>query len=71
MVKNSTGKHGGIDLVVVVVAMTLSLGGCASEPPRSAPTVTPDQVRDHSDKAFEKLKQEERNRPVDPSVNGY
>lgn len=71
MIKNSTGKHGGVGLVVGVITMTLNLGGCASEPPRPAPTVTPEQVRDHSDNAFEKLKQEERNRPVDPSGSGY
>jgi hypothetical protein len=29
--------------------------------------VTPDQVRSHSDKAFDKLKQEEQQRAVDPA----
>lgn len=48
--------------------VTLSLGGCASEPPKPAPTVTPDQVRSHADKAFEKLKQEEQNRAADPAM---
>jgi hypothetical protein len=39
------------------------LVGCAGEQPKpSPPTVTPDQVRGHADKAFENLKQEERNR---------
>jgi len=46
----------------------LSLGGCAGEPPKPAPTVTPDQVRSHADKAFEKLKQEEQNRAADPAM---
>jgi len=42
-----------------------SLEGCSSDPPKPAPTVTSEQVRGHSDKAFEKLKQEEQNRSTD------
>jgi hypothetical protein len=52
----------------VLGALLLNLGGCASEPPKPAPTVTPDQVRSHADKAFEKLKQEEQNRAADPAM---
>jgi hypothetical protein len=48
--------------------MMLSLGGCAGEPRKPAPTVTSDQVRSHADKAFEKLKQEEQERATDLSV---
>lgn len=48
--------------------MALILSGCASEPPKPAPAVTPDQVRSHADKTFEKLKQEEQNRPNDQTV---
>jgi hypothetical protein len=52
--------------VVGCLALILfSLEGCSSEPPKPAPTVTPDQVRSHSDKAFDKLKQEEQNRATD------
>jgi hypothetical protein len=43
-------------------AVWLGFIGCASEPPKPAPTVTPEQVRTHADKAFEKLKQEEQTR---------
>lgn len=43
-------------------AVWLGFGGCASEPPKPAPAVTPEQVRTHADKAFEKLKQEEQTR---------
>ena len=60
-------KDGGLMAGVLVVLM-LSLGGCASEPPKPAPTVTQDQVRSHADKAFEKLKQEEQNHAVDPTL---
>ncbi|MDH4302391.1 MAG: hypothetical protein OEV51_09955 [Nitrospira sp.] len=49
----------------------LAMGGCASEAPKPAPTVTPDQVRSNADKAFEKLKQEEKNRPVESGVGPY
>lgn len=43
-----------------VMTLLLALTGCASDPPKPAPTMTPDQVRSHSDSAFQKLKQEER-----------
>lgn len=39
--------------------------GCAGDPPKPAPTVTPEQVRGHADKAFDKLKEEERQRGVE------
>lgn len=55
----------GVGLLSLMVVM---LGGCANDPPRPAPTVTPDQVRSHADKAFEKLQQEDQNRAVDPAV---
>jgi len=62
-----SGRDGSL-IVGLLGALLLSLGGCASEPPKPAPTVTPDQVRSHADKAFEKLKQEEQNRAVDPAM---
>lgn len=55
-------------MIGMLGVMLVSLVGCASEPPKPAPTVTPDQVRSHADKSFEKLKQEEQNRAADPSV---
>ncbi|MGQ0665566.1 MAG: hypothetical protein ACT4O4_00885 [Nitrospiraceae bacterium] len=63
-------RDGGL-IAGMIGMVLLSLGGCASEPPKPAPTVTPDQVRSHSDKAFESLKQEERDRAVDPAASGY
>lgn len=48
--------------------LLLGLGACASQQPKPpAPAVTPDHVRSHADKAFEKLKQEEQQRTVDPA----
>ena len=44
------------------------IGGCASDPPKPAPTATPDQVRSHADKSFENLKQEEQTRGSDSVV---
>lgn len=52
----------------VVASILLGLGGCASEAPKSSSTVTPEQVRGHADKAFEKLKQEEQGRSTDPAM---
>jgi len=46
--------------------LLLVTGGCAGETPKPAPTMTQEQVRSNADKAFEKLKQEEKNRTVDP-----
>lgn len=61
-----SGRNGWV--MVGVLGGLLSFGGCTSEPPKPAPTVTPDQVRTHADKAFDKLKQDEQNRAVDPTV---
>ena len=47
----------------------LGLGACAGQQPAPpAPTVTSDQVRTHADKAFDKLKQEEQQRAVNPTM---
>ncbi|MCP9448483.1 MAG: hypothetical protein NNA21_00260 [Nitrospira sp.] len=66
---NETGafrkrSHDSLAVGAVGLLVLLSgLVGCAGEQPKpSSPTVTPDQVRGHADKAFENLKQEERNR---------
>jgi hypothetical protein len=52
----------------VVAGILLGIGGCASDAPKSTSTVTPEQVRGHADKAFEKLKQEEQGRSTDPAM---
>jgi len=62
-------KHGLIATGIGV--LLLAVGGCAGEAPKSAPTVTQDQVRSNADKAFEKLKQEEKKRAVDSGVGPY
>ena len=51
--------------------LLLAMGGCAGEAPKPAPTVTQDQVRSNADKAYEKLKQEEKSRAVESGVVPY
>ncbi|MCC6139667.1 MAG: hypothetical protein IT389_03525 [Nitrospira sp.] len=52
----------------VVASVLLGLGGCASEAPKPTSTMTPEQVRGHADKSFEKLKMEEQGRSADPTM---
>jgi len=52
---------------MLVMAMT----ACASDQPKPLAQPTPDQVRGHADRAFDKLKQEEQQRPTQPPVPGY
>jgi hypothetical protein len=51
-----------------MASVLLGFGGCASEAPKSTSTMTPEQVRGHADKAFEKLKLEEQGRSADPAM---
>jgi len=47
----------------------LWFSGCAATQPKpSGTTVTPEQVRSHADKGFDKLKQEEQHRTVTPAT---
>ena len=53
----------------VVGLLLVWFSGCAGEQPKSSgATVTPEQVRSHADKAFDKLKQEEQHRSVTPAA---
>jgi len=53
--------------VGLVGGMLCGVVGCAGETPKSsAPSVTPDHVRSHADKAFGSLKQEERHQGGEP-----
>lgn len=63
--------QGGLGAGLLGVLL-VGLGGCAGEQPKpSSPTVTPDHVRSHADKAFENLKQEERDRAMNPGEPSY
>lgn len=52
----------------LVAGLLFGISGCASDAPKSTSTVTPEQVRGHADKAFEKLKLEEQGRSADPAM---
>lgn len=59
-------------LMATVIALLLfSLGGCVGEAPKQGSPMTPDQVRSNADKAFDKLKQEEKNRAVGSETTPY
>ena len=52
--------------VAVGLCVLLLVTACASDQPKPLPQPTPDQVRGHADRAFDKLKQEEQERAVQP-----
>ncbi len=64
MVEKATWRTGHKNGLVTagIGALLMAMGGCAGDAPKPAPTMTQDQVRNNADKAFEKLKQEQRNR---------
>jgi len=55
---------GGLTAGVVL----LMLAGCSSEQPKPMAQPTPDQVRGHADRTFDKLKQEEQERAAQPTA---
>lgn len=46
----------------VLLALGISVAACISDSPKAPPQTTPQAVRGNADRAFEKLKQEERER---------
>lgn len=51
--------------------LVLTMTACSSNQPKPLPQPTPDQVRGHADRAFDKLKQEEQERTAQPPVPRY
>lgn len=54
---------------VVALLMTglfATVAACSSDQPKPLAQPTPDQVRSHSDRTFDKLKQEEKEQTVQP-----
>jgi hypothetical protein len=51
---------------ILVAGTILLVAACAGDQPKPLPQPTPDQVRGHADRTFEKLKQEERERTGQP-----
>jgi len=65
--RRSRMQPGGIAIIVGLFALSL-ITACASDQPKPLPQPTPDQVRSHADRAFEKLKQEEQESAPQPPV---
>jgi len=61
---NGMQQH-GIAMVVGLFVFSL-VTACASDQPKPLPQPTPEQVRGHADRAFDKLKQEEQERAAPP-----
>ena len=57
--------------MIVGAFVLLLITGCASDQPKPLPQSTPDQVRGHADRAFEKLKQDEQERATRPPTPRY
>jgi hypothetical protein len=51
-----------IRAAVLGIVGCLVITACASDTPKGPPPPTPDQVRSHADRTFDKLKQEEKER---------
>jgi hypothetical protein len=49
----------------------MAIAACSSDQPKPLAQPTPDQVRGHADRTFEKLKQEEQGRTAQPPAPGY
>jgi hypothetical protein len=54
--------------IVLGAAAVLMLAGCSSNEPKPMVQPTPDQVRGHADRGFDNLKQEEKERGVQPAT---
>ena len=65
--RRSRMQQGGIAMVVGLFVL-LQITACASNEPKPLPQPTPDQVRGHADRTFDKLKQEEQERATQPPV---
>jgi len=65
--RRSRMQQGGVAIIVGLFVLSL-ITACASDQPNPLPQPTPDQVRSHADRAFEKLKQEEQERAAQPPV---
>ena len=53
---------------IVLSVGILVLSGCSSNEPKPMAQPTPDQVRGHADRGFDKLKQEEKERGTQPDM---
>lgn len=63
--RRSCMQQSWVTMVVSLFVLSL-ITACASDQPKPLPQPTPDQVRGHADRAFDKLKQEEQERAAQP-----
>ena len=63
--RQNSMQQSGVALVMSLFVLSL-ITACASDQPKPLPQPTPDQVRGHADRGFDKLKQEERERATQP-----
>ena len=54
--------------IVLGATALLVLTGCSGHEPKPMTQPTPDQVRGHADRGFDNLKQEEKERDVQPAT---
>ena len=55
--------------VILSLAGVVLLSGCSSHEPKPMAQPTPDQVRGHADRGFDKLKQEEQEHGAQPPAS--
>jgi hypothetical protein len=65
--RRSCMQQSGVVIIVGLFVLSL-ITACASDQPKPLPQPTPDQVRGHADRGFEKLKQEEQERAAQPPM---
>ena len=63
--RRSCMQQCGVTMVASLFVLSL-ITACASNQPKPLPQPTPDQVRGHADRTFDKLKQEEQERAAQP-----
>ena len=63
--RRSRMQQRGFAMVAGLFVFSL-ITACASDQSKPLPQPTPDQVRSHADRTFEKLKQEEQERAAQP-----
>ena len=58
----------GVAILIVGLFVLSLITACANNQPKPLPQPTPDQVRSHADRAFDKLKQAEQESAPQPAV---
>ena len=67
--RRSRTRQSGVAIMIVGLFVLSLITACVSDKPKPLPQPTPDQVRSHADRAFEKLKQEEQESAPQPPAS--